>query len=297
MSPSFPEENIYEDENETSSPNRTIAYKTPNSFIILQERNTPQFSPIHIREPYKSLTHTRAFGLSTEHREGTNSNSFVLPPLSPMESSSISIQLEESMEVRSHVDEEEKQEHEFTQEEERRLREEAESEALARQLMAEEAMASYHESSNFLLQNQDQYSEEDLALLRAIMQEENPVVHENDLLDDDENEDEDISEELSYDALLRLGERIGDVKTDRWKMRSKREIEKLPQLMYCSEMGHGKCENDSDVKCLVCQFQYEIGDIVRKLPCKHYFHKECVDPWLGGKDHCPYCRQCIILDD
>ena len=154
---------------------------------------------------------------------------------------------------------------------------------------------SYHESSNYLLENQDQFSEEDLAALRAIMQEENPTL-DLDAVGSTEEEEEEVSEELSYDALLRLGERIGDVKTERWKLKSKKEIEKLPQITYSPRMGHGKCENDSDVKCLVCQFQYEGGDTVRKLPCNHYFHSECVDQWLSEKDHCPYCRQCIVVE-
>lgn len=155
---------------------------------------------------------------------------------------------------------------------------------------------SYHESSNYLLENQDQFSEEDLAALRAIMQEENPVLDLAAGGSSEEDDEEEVSEELSYDALLRLGERIGDVKTERWKLKSKKEIEKLPQISYCPEMGYGKCENDSDVKCLVCQFQYEGGDNIRKLPCNHYFHSECVDHWLTEKDHCPYCRQCIVVE-
>jgi len=188
--------------------------------------------------------------------------------------------------------------HETSSEEEteevRRLREEAESEALARQFMAEEAMFSYNESAHFLQENANEYSEEDLAALRAIMAEENPVLEGE--LEGDEEEGMD-SADMSYEALLNLGERIGDVKSERWAMRAKHEIAKLPSNKFCMSMAKGKDENDSGVKCLVCQFAYEEGETIRLLPCMHYFHHECVDQWLMAKDCCPYCRQCIIVED
>jgi len=179
-------------------------------------------------------------------------------------------------------------------EEVRRLREEAESLALARQFMAEEAMFSYNESAHFLQENANEYSEEDLAALRAIMAEENPVLEGE--LEDDEEEGMD-SADMSYEALLNLGERIGDVKSERWALKAKHEIAKLPSTKFCMSMAKGKDENDSGVKCLVCQFAYEEGETIRHLPCMHYFHHECVDRWLMAKDCCPYCRQCILVEN
>lgn len=174
-------------------------------------------------------------------------------------------------------------------EEERRRREEAESEALARQLMEEEAMASYNQSTAFLQDNVDQYSEEDLAALRAIMTEEENATAEANAMDDSE---------MTYETLLQLGERIGDVKSERWAMKAKKEIAKLPSLKFCKEtMAKGKDENDCGVKCLVCQFPYEESENVRKLPCGHYFHDECIDQWLSAKDFCPYCRTCIVITE
>jgi len=171
--------------------------------------------------------------------------------------------------------------------EDRRRREEEESEALARHLMAEEAFASYNISTDFLRNNADQYSEEDLAALEAAMAEEDDVGEEIDVADQP-------SEELSYDALLRLSERIGDVKQERWTMQAEKHIKSLPTVQFVSAISQGKDENDSAVKCLVCQCQYEEGDILRNLPCGHCFHRECVDPWLSTKDICPYCRQSIV---
>ncbi|KAL3795757.1 hypothetical protein HJC23_008244 [Cyclotella cryptica] len=175
-------------------------------------------------------------------------------------------------------------------EEQRTLREIEESEALARQLMAEEAMASYDMSANFLRDNADQFSAEDLAALQAAMAEEDPEAL-------NEEYDADESREMSYDALLRLGERIGDVKEERWALIAREKIDCIPTIVFDMSMAEGKDENHTEVKCLVCQFPYEDGDELRRLTCQHCFHKECIDSWLHTKDTCAFCRKSIVEEN
>jgi hypothetical protein len=168
----------------------------------------------------------------------------------------------------------------------RRQREEDESLALVRHLMAEEAMASYEQSYGLMRQSAENLSVEDYEALQAA-------------LEDDEHEQvaelEDDEGNLSYETMLQLGERMGDVKTERWAMRAQKEIEKIPSFRFKSS---GKtidsALDDSECKCLVCQCDYEEGDLKRRLPCSHCFHAECVDQWLMEKDICPYCRQSIV---
>jgi Ring finger domain len=166
-------------------------------------------------------------------------------------------------------------------------REEEESMELARRLMAEEAMASYQQHFQLLRESADLLSQEDYDALQSALEED-----EHEHVTALENEDG----ELSYDAMLELGDRIGDVKSERWAMVAEREVQKLPTFTFApsSLAGSNTQLDDSEHKCLVCQCEYEGSDELRRLPCGHCFHTDCVDQWLKGKDACPYCRQCIV---
>lgn len=43
--------------------------------------------------------------------------------------------------------------------------------------------------------------------------------------------------------------------------------------------------------CAVCLCEFAEGEDLRKLPCDHYFHRKCVDQWLGRSCKCPLCMQ------
>ena len=82
----------------------------------------------------------------------------------------------------------------------RASRDEEESIALARALMAEEAMAaSYAMSMDYLRNNREEFSDEDLAALQAAMDDDEDGIAET---------SEDQSQEdggMSYELMLRLG--------------------------------------------------------------------------------------------
>ncbi|KAJ1855148.1 hypothetical protein LPJ76_003467 [Coemansia sp. RSA 638] len=43
--------------------------------------------------------------------------------------------------------------------------------------------------------------------------------------------------------------------------------------------------------CAVCLDDFAVGDKVRMLPCQHYFHVLCIDPWLMKSSAvCPLCN-------
>ncbi|MBN3276318.1 GOLI ligase, partial [Polyodon spathula] len=57
----------------------------------------------------------------------------------------------------------------------------------------------------------------------------------------------------------------------------------------------GDKETDPDFNhCAVCIEGYKLNDVVRILPCKHIFHKMCVDPWLNEHCTCPMCKLNIL---
>ena len=54
---------------------------------------------------------------------------------------------------------------------------------------------------------------------------------------------------------------------------------------------------DGKAECSVCMDAVTLGDEVTVLPCKHWFHGECVGAWLTEHDTCPHCRQGIMPKD
>jgi hypothetical protein len=51
----------------------------------------------------------------------------------------------------------------------------------------------------------------------------------------------------------------------------------------------------SDNTCCVCLCDMNSGETCCKLPCKHVFHKDCIDNWARRKSQCPLCCQKIPL--
>lgn len=47
---------------------------------------------------------------------------------------------------------------------------------------------------------------------------------------------------------------------------------------------------DNLEKCTICLSEFEEEEEVRRLPCMHLFHVECVDQWLSTNKRCPICR-------
>jgi hypothetical protein len=51
-----------------------------------------------------------------------------------------------------------------------------------------------------------------------------------------------------------------------------------------------KRNNSMEEKCTICLCEFDHNDDVRRLPCMHLFHIECVDRWLTQSKRCPICR-------
>ncbi|ETM97268.1 hypothetical protein PPTG_20392 [Phytophthora nicotianae INRA-310] len=55
----------------------------------------------------------------------------------------------------------------------------------------------------------------------------------------------------------------------------------------------GSTENE-DI-CPICLIDFEDGEDVRNLPCKHIFHVACIDEWLKRNTSCPMCKSNVDL--
>jgi hypothetical protein len=106
-------------------------------------------------------------------------------------------------------------------------------------MMREESMNAFRAQMEFVQQASEGMSEEDLEAIRMAMREGGFVAEEADAEEaaeeeaeeEDEEEGEDV-DRWDYDQLLALGEQIGDVKTERWRLKAKKVIESLPATNY-----------------------------------------------------------------
>ena len=75
---------------------------------------------------------------------------------------------------------------------------------------------------------------------------------------------------------------------------SKDSIKKLEKCIVTNEqLKNFGVENS----CAVCKDEFEIGQELLLMPCKHYFHNDCLLPWLNERNSCPVCRYELPTDD
>merc|ERR1712151_851856 len=68
-------------------------------------------------------------------------------------------------------------------------------------------------------------------------------------------------------------------------------IDRLPLVVFQQQVEH----NGWETGCAVCLCEFEDGSTLRKLPCGHRFHKNCIDTWLRRSKKCPLCNHCVDI--
>ncbi|KAE8665238.1 putative Thioredoxin domain-containing protein [Hibiscus syriacus] len=100
---------------------------------------------------------------------------------------------------------------------------------------------------------------------------------------------------MSYEELLALEERMGDVNTGLSKDALSKCLKKSIYNTTSSEYANMSCEGEKDdVKCSICQEEYVIGDEVGRLQCEHKYHAACIEQWLQVKNWCPICKESAV---
>lgn len=70
----------------------------------------------------------------------------------------------------------------------------------------------------------------------------------------------------------------------------KEKIEELPTVPIEQEQVEMK------LQCSVCWEDFQLSEQVRKLPCSHVFHSDCICPWLANHGTCPICRKSLVSE-
>ncbi|XP_054477022.1 E3 ubiquitin-protein ligase RNF115 isoform X2 [Anoplopoma fimbria] len=71
----------------------------------------------------------------------------------------------------------------------------------------------------------------------------------------------------------------------------KEKISSIPTVNISQEQA------DCCMECPVCKEDFAVGEPVRQLPCNHFFHSDCIVPWLEMHDTCPVCRKSLNGED
>ncbi|KAF2289955.1 hypothetical protein GH714_039301 [Hevea brasiliensis] len=98
------------------------------------------------------------------------------------------------------------------------------------------------------------------------------------------------TDNMSYEELLALGERIGSVSTGL----AEGLISKcLTETVYCSS---GQSQDEGT--CVICLEEYKDMDDVGSLKiCGHDYHVSCIKKWLSMKNLCPICKASAAADN
>ncbi|BAT89501.1 E3 ubiquitin-protein [Vigna angularis] len=92
-------------------------------------------------------------------------------------------------------------------------------------------------------------------------------------------------DDMSYEELLELGERIND---NSERGLSEDIIVRQMQTKSCLLPENFK-DQEIDI-CIICQDEYKNKEEIGILQCGHEYHADCIKRWLHKKNVCPMCK-------
>ncbi|KAK7324551.1 hypothetical protein VNO77_28197 [Canavalia gladiata] len=100
-------------------------------------------------------------------------------------------------------------------------------------------------------------------------------------------------EDMSYEDLLALGERIGNVSTGLSEesitthLKTKTYLTRADTAINLEETA---CDDQETDSCIICQDEFKNQEKIGILRCEHEYHADCLKKWLLVKNVCPICK-------
>ncbi|KAG8624727.1 hypothetical protein KVT40_007794 [Elsinoe batatas] len=113
----------------------------------------------------------------------------------------------------------------------------------------------------------------------------------DDVSDDDANDDDDESSEQDDDEEVNEVEFAEDDES---------EYEDVNNFPLATAVTREAIRNlptslveKAGEECMICVSDLAVDNIIITLPCNHYFHEDCIVPWLLHAGTCPACRRVL----
>ena len=76
--------------------------------------------------------------------------------------------------------------------------------------------------------------------------------------------------------------------------REQHPVRSFSQLLARYRSKYTGCATEDT--CVICLQTFTCDEYITQLPCKHMYHTQCIDRWLGkGTKTCPMCKREIDL--
>jgi hypothetical protein len=73
-----------------------------------------------------------------------------------------------------------------------------------------------------------------------------------------------------------------------------KDYETIIKFLPIWEITENK-KRDNNNNCVVCLYEFKIGERISTLPCLHVFHCDCINNWLKNELTCPVCKFEVTL--
>ena len=107
-------------------------------------------------------------------------------------------------------------------------------------------------------------------------------------------------EEMSYEELLALSERIGTVNTGLPEEDVKNHLKTrtCSVINLAEESSSSPQTKDRETEpCTICQESFKNEEKIATLDCGHEYHVECLEKWLIVKNVCPICKsEALVME-